>query len=494
MNAVLKQFLERNVLFIILLPITWVLHGYINNYGLIPQKDAILLALFYCGVALAMTGIFLLFYRNIFKAALLSFFLLSLQFFFGPVHDWLKDLFSGTIFVKYSFLLPLIFLLIITISIYLKRSKKNFHKVTIYLNILFFILIIVDGFSMAIRSKIAQKNINNPNLNFSSCKNCPKPDIYLIVADSYPGNRQLKDLFKFNNSAFESALNHRLFFIVDSSFSNYNFTQYSIASMLSLNYLEGINHINSNKNDIKTSRDAITNSPVISYLQSEGYDFFNHSIFDFDGQPALTIPTFLTRKLEPITRHTFTYRLMKDIGYHFVVTLKIPFMVKRHLTADLVNNKKIFEATNKIIHQRTERPKLVYTHLIMPHHPFFYDSTGQEIPLELLKDEFCYDKEARISYLKYTNKELLRLVDEILAASKDKPVIFLIGDHGIREIHEQFDPHYQFMNLNAVLLPDGDYDGLYKGMSNINVFRFFLNKQFKQNLPMLKDSTIMITD
>ncbi|HRF18796.1 MAG TPA: hypothetical protein PK977_11535, partial [Chitinophagaceae bacterium] len=93
MNTSLKQFLERNVLFVILLPILWVLHGYTNNLGLVPKKDALLLALFYCSVALILTGILWLFYRNIFKAALLTFLLLSLQFLFGPVHDFLKGSF-----------------------------------------------------------------------------------------------------------------------------------------------------------------------------------------------------------------------------------------------------------------------------------------------------------------------------------------------------------------------------------------------------------------
>lgn len=494
MIKAITTILKRKILFIILLPVTWVLHGYLNNYGLVPQRDAVLLALLYCGVGLLLTGIFWLFYRNIFKAALLSFFLLCLQFFFGPLHDFLKEYLSGNFISKYSFLLPFILLLLITVSIYIARSKKNFYQATLYLNTLMGILIITDSFSLALKSSKTPKINNEFNEKLNPCDTCAKPDIYLIVADGYPGNRQLNDLFNFDNSKFENALRERGFFIVDSSMSNYNFTQYSVASMLSMNYLKGIKHVNSNKTDIQISRDAIKRSRVISYLQNEGYEFYNHSIFDFEGQPSVTIPTFLTRKLEPITRHTFTYRIMKDLGYHLITTFKISFMIKKYLIADMVNNQKIYAATQKTIHKKSENPKLVYSHLIMPHHPFFYDSAGQQLPLELLKDEFYYNKEARISYLKYTNSELLKLIDEIISASKNEPVIFLIGDHGIREIRGKFDTHYQFMNLNAVLLPDRNYNGLYKGMSNINLFRFLLNKMFQQNLPMLNDSTIMITD
>ncbi len=494
MTTKIKSILGRKVLFLFLLPIMWVLHGYLNNYGLIPENDALLLVLLYCGVALVLAGIFWLFYRNIFKAALLSFVLLCLQFFFGPIHDFLKETFPGTIFSKYSFLLPFIFILVIATAVYLARSKKTFYRTTTYLNTLFLIFIITDSFLLAFSNSKREKNNTESNFTFSPCDTCSKPDIYLIVADGYPGNRQLKNLFRFDNSDFENALRQRGFFIIDSSMSNYNFTQYSIASMLSMNYLNGIKHINSNKNDIKISREAISKSQVISYLQQEGYKFFNHSIFDFRGQPSVAIPTFLPRKLEPITRNTLTYRIKKDLGYHLVTTLKIPFIIKKYLTLDMVNNQKIYAATQKTIHKKSKSPKFVYTHLIMPHHPFFYDSTGKQLPLEFLKDEFYYNKEARISYLKYTNKELLKLVDEIRLASNTEPVIFLVGDHGIREIREKFSQHYLFMNLNAVLLPNKDYNGIYKGMSNINLFRIFLNKQFNQKLPLLKDSTILITD
>ena len=38
-------------------------------------------------------------------------------------------------------------------------------------------------------------------------------------------------------------------------------------------------------------------------------------------------------------------------------------------------------------------------------------------------------------------------------------------------------------------MPDGNNSGFYDGMSNVNQFRVLLNSQFKQKLPLLKDST-----
>lgn len=489
----MKRFLTILPIYTFLFIIFFIFHGYTTNYNIVPFKDSLVLIGIYFLVAAGMLTLFYFFFKNIKKSALLTLFTLAYQFFFGSLHDTLKELFPGTLITKYSFLLPASLISFIILIVYVSRRKSNFTRLTLYLNLLFLILILVDLITLvSISNKPLSKN-ETTEIRLTACDTCSKPDIYLIVADGYPGNIQLKDLFHFDNSKFENALRERGFFIVDSSRSNYNFTQHSIASMLSLSYLKGITHVNSNKTDIQICRDKIKNSPVISYFENEGYQFYNHSIFDSKEQPSIATPSFLTRKLEPITRHTFTYRIMKDLGYHLVTTLKIPFMVKKYLTLDLINNQKIYSATQKTVHKKANKPKFVYTHLVMPHHPFFYDSTGKQLPLELLQDEFYYDKNARISYLKYTNNELLKLIDEIKISSRE-PVIFLVGDHGIREIKESFDQRYLFINLNAILLPERNYDKLYKGMSNVNIFRFFLNEQFQQKLPLLEDSTIMITD
>jgi len=51
-----------------------------------------------------------------------------------------------------------------------------------------------------------------------------------------------------------------------------------------------------------------------------------------------------------------------------------------------------------------------------------------------------------------------------------------------------------FLNLNAIFFPGRDYSGVYPGISNVNLFRLVLNKHFGQQLPLLKDSTIYLTD
>jgi hypothetical protein len=130
----------------------------------------------------------------------------------------------------------------------------------------------------------------------------------------------------------------------------------------------------------------------------------------------------------------------------------------------------------------------------MPHWPYYYDSTGKETHYSRLTEEYAFNTGAFISYLKYANKVYLALIDHILTTSKKPPVIIFISDHGFREMREPVAEKYQFMNLNAVYIPSGDYTGFYSGQSNVNQFRILFNKLFHQNLPLLKDSLQVIID
>ena len=53
--------------------------------------------------------------------------------------------------------------------------------------------------------------------------------------------------------------------------------------------------------------------------------------------------------------------------------------------------------------------------------------------------------------------------------------------------------HY-YKNLNAVYFPDKDYQLMTDSIGGVNQFRVIFNTLFKQNMPLLKDSTIFLID
>lgn len=494
MKTKLLHTLRTWPVYIILLPLFFVWHGYVEHRNLVTMQDAGRLLLLYSGAAIVLFLLCWLLFSNLHKAGIAVFTLLACQFFFGAVHDAIKEILPDTFFAKYSFILPLLFAFIIAIFIFLKKTNKQLKRLVLYLNTVLLLLILVDVL-LLISKKSSNEITAVPGINgLKVCDTCSKPDIYLILADGYPGKQQLKDLFNFDNTTFENELRKRNFHVVDSSTSNYNFTMFSVASTLNMDYLAGIKGRNSDKHNIAVCFSTIKNSRVLNYLEKCGYELFNGSMFGFKNQPAAVKPTFIPAFVNPIVSQTLFYRVKRDLNYHLATTLRLKSVLKKWRTADLRNNKKIETLTRTFSETSSPSPRFIYSHFVMPHWPYYYDSTGKETHYTLLSEDYAFNTDAFISYLKYANKEYLALIDHIFKTSGKPPVIILMSDHGFREISKTVPERYHYMNLNAVYLPGGDYTGFYNGQSNVNQFRVIFNTLFRQELPLLKDSVSFLQE
>ena len=485
------NFIKPKPVFVLLLPVFFFLHGFTENYNFIPAKEAAYLTFIFIVCSLALTVLFWLLYRDHTKAALASFAFITFNFFFGSVHDFLKNIFPNTFIIRYIFILPLVSLLSIVLIIYLYKTKRRFTRITKYLNLLFILLILIDAGTLLFKST-KQQGITVAPLyrDFITCDTCDRPDIYLIIADEYAGKIQLKDIFSFDNLHFERQLQQRGFYISENSKSNYNLTVYSMASLLNMDYLKNLNRDTANQQDVLNCRKLINKNNVLDFFKSNGYDIYNYSFFYLDNKPNLVSNIFFTSNISFVMSQTFLKRFNYDLGSHFASKQTL-LDIAQH---NLFNDEKVDSLTRKIVLKKTARPKFVYAHLGMPHHPYYFDSLGKAAGYEDLSDDNKFNKKAYIDYLLYTNKILLSLVDHIKDNSEQPPIILLMSDHGFRQIERSVDKKYVFMNLNSTFFPDGNYTGLYDGMSNVNQFRIVLNTQFGQKFPFLTDSTIYLRD
>ncbi len=491
MNVALQQVFSRNPFFLLLLPAFFVLHGLLENFGIVPVKDALLLILFYTGIGLLLASIAYLLFRHWQKAFLFSFLLSCIQFFFGSFHDWLKASFPGSFIQQYSFLLPFIAVSLVLFFLLLRRIK-NTTRLFFFLNSLLLLLLCIDG--LLVTTKVFTKKLPG-KIAFTDCVSCEKPDVYLILADGYPGKVPLNDLFGYDNTAFEEALRNKGFHIVDSSRSNYNYTPFSVSSLLNMDYLEGIKGNNSNPGDIAVCASTIKQSNTLRFFEEQGYAINNYSVFDFKNQPSRINASFLLQKTKPILAQTFTGRIKKDLHYHLFTTFKIKSVIDDYTFGDRRGTEKAIRLTKETAALQTGTPKFVYSHLMIPHFPYYYDSSGRAFPLDtMLNAERNKNKDLFISYLQYSNRQLLALVDTILVHSAKPPVILLMSDHGFREFDTPVDARYHFMNLNAVFLPGKNYTAFYTGMTSINQFRVLFNTAFEQQIPLLKDSTSVLIE
>ena len=139
----MKKILETTPLFVFLLPLFFVLHGYVENLGYIRIEEALLLAGTYVAGAGIIFLLCLALFKRLAKAALAAVFFLAFYFFFGSLDDFLKA--HAHPLSKYSILLPAFLLAATALIIFLRRSSRPFRRTFLLLNSMFLCYILIDG-------------------------------------------------------------------------------------------------------------------------------------------------------------------------------------------------------------------------------------------------------------------------------------------------------------------------------------------------------------
>lgn len=485
--------------YIFLLPLFFVTHGYNENYGLIAFGDILFLLAGYCVTALVITALAYFLCKNISRAAFLAGLILGVYFFFGAAHDFLK-LHSGWAH-RYSVLLPFLFVTVLLSALLLKKAKRRFLRVNLFFNGLFLIYFLVDITAIGWKALHPGRNTISTGPGYHDgarpCDTCANPDIYFLVFDEYASSVNLKETFQYNNEALDSFLAKQGFFVQAHSFSNYNFTPFSVASILNMNYVNGpFNPDSVVLADYTNCEKQIKNSSVVDFLLSRNYVFRNYSIFDFAGNPSAAEVSLLPVKTKLITEQTLFRKLWHDIGWNFLGGRFGTGWITENLVYNnlKLNNKMQRYLQEEVIAVRSQ-PRFVYAHFEMPHWPFYYNAAGQPRNKDVLITELNGIHSASYTgYLPYTNDKLEAMVLSIQQSTHRQAVIIIMGDHGYRvDLKGRTRNHY-FQNLNAVYFPRRNYGLLKDSISGVNQFRVIFNSLFNQSFPLLKDSAVFLKD
>jgi len=389
--------------------------------------------------------------------------------------------------------------MLILFFIYIKKTNKRFQRFSLLLNTLFVIYILLDISLLIWKSATPRKyNLSVSAFpqyeNATICDTCAKPDIYFLLFDGYAGSKSLKGKYDFDNS-IDDYLIKKGFQIQTDSRSNYNFTGFSMSSILNMSYIKDFKNPNAaTANDYVGCNYLIRNNRVTAFLERNGYDILNYSIFDLKNKPALVQQYFLPQTKKIITERTFFNRINADIGWHLYRRLNLPINPKKHFLNHITNNTFFFSLLKQTTSQKSKTPRFVYAHFLLPHSPFFFDKSGKRRDHKIIFKEDDYNTPSSyLEYVDYTNSILKDLVNIILT-NNPNAVIILMGDHGYRLPTNESNPIHHFNNLNAVYYPDKDYKQLYNSISGCNQYRVIFNKLFNLNFSLLKDSSIFIKD
>ncbi len=298
------------------------------------------------------------------------------------------------------------------------------------------------------------------------------PDIYYIVLDMYGRADTLKAAYRFDNSEFIGELEALGFNVAECSMSNYVRTELSLASSLNMTYLSS--DLDPRINPESTARSPLWNlireSAVENYLRERGYRVAAFATgfpwSEWDDADVYVFPDPLEgelTELENLLLDTTAFAALEEEGLVDLTDVKFGRYRERTQLA--------LDTLPAIPQMDLGGPKFVFAHLIIPHPPFVFAEDGSPADAVAFlneKNQYPSDKFAAgyVMQAEFINREMTRILEEIIARSETPPVIVIQGDHG---------PWLQTKErrlsiLNAYHLP-GHADAIFETITPVNTFR-----------------------
>lgn len=492
--------------FIIIHPFLFALYHilFLFSYNIeqVSKFDFLLPAAITLGLTLLLVLFSILIIRDYNKAAIIISLIIILFFSYGRVFDLILDQYIGTFEIdRHRYLLFAWGSIFVCGAYLIIRTHTNLHNVTNLLNITALFLVLITIFNIGVyQFKLANiQQDNNTRLkcleltttNFDDVSELR--DIYYIILDGYASTSTLKNVYNYDNQSFDEYLVKNDFYVASKSHSNYPMTFLSLASSLNLKYINYLaDVIKTGSREQIVPNQMITDNEVMNFLKLKGYKFINcssgwgpteHNIFADLNISSEKVKEFLrvliqTTMLRPIER-PFRHDLRESRMYTYSKLAKI---------------------------HRINGPKFVFAHIVAPHPPYLFDKNGEPVPgasLTLAGDLFR-KKNDYINQLIFTNKQIEKIISEILTNSKVAPIIILQADHGTAStipldmffLNAGLDGlptktmlKERFGILNAYYLPDGGSDLLYESITPVNTFRLVFDYYFGTNCGLLDDES-----
>ncbi|MBS4759770.1 MAG: sulfatase-like hydrolase/transferase [Clostridium sp.] len=343
---------------------------------------------------------------------------------------------------------------------------------------------------------IPQQTLSEAKLHVETKYNTERimPDVYIIILDSYPNNEVLKRDFNYDNYEFINYLKNKGFFVYDKMLSNYTKTIGSLPSFTNFEYLENIKY--------DTSSEALNKSELFYNAKKYGYKtIFINTYIEFSINDNAYIDKVLDfsniySSQEYILTSLFFYNTLYENLYRYfdkLFSIDDGEMWKKLPNPDSIAN-------------QHNSPKFIFAHILSPHFPYMKNDKGEKVHetdklINPMDNEYKINKESCLKYILYTNKKTEQTIEEILKASKNKPYIIIMGDHGLRLhyfehnddkktniiFNEKNTINSYFNTFAAIYTPEKDYTLYKKANSLINFLIIFSNELFKTNYKLKQD-------
>ena len=313
----------------------------------------------------------------------------------------------------------------------------------------------------------------------------PQRDIYLMVFDRYGSDWSIRERFGIENDLYPD-LEAAGFQVIPGARSNYRATDYSIATMLSMNLLDDLTTtVGRDSGDRTPARARLLDHEVGRFMKANGYRY--------DHISAWYEPTYDNPIADRVLRYGKTTEF-EAVLHAATVMPRIQDLIGQRPVDDEFRDRHRNEAlfAFRTLERIADDPALTFTfaHILLPHPPYGFGEGGRIV----LKSEEESRPEAELyaQQLSFTNDKIRETVDALLAGPDETdPIIVITGDEGpflcfnvdcIDGSPETYG--IRFGTLRAYHLPGLDYT-VPSDDTGVNIFRMILREYFGVDMPDL---------
>lgn len=357
--------------------------------------------------------------------------------------------------------------------------------IVIVLNIIYIISNISQLNSEYIKQNIVDINVGHED----------KPDIYHIILDGYLGREALKDYTGFYNDDFYNKLKSMGFETHNNIYSNYNYTVYSISSILNMDYFH--NYMSSEelssdmylKDKLSYGFFRAIYSKLVLSLKKAGYKIIirGETIFSESIQNLChTVVDVQSSQSYAINANATIITFLKT-----TVISKF-FMISRKASRDhAAYLKRVFQELGN--DHKMQSPAYSLYHILAPHPPFCFNRDGTINEKYSSMIEYpAYDKDVLEAYKNhmlcindFTIDAVKKLID-IIKIKNRKAVILIHSDHGLLMTNPSKAGYNTLLALYKYKFDD-DTEIFKENMTLVNIMPLLFNYLFNTNIALNED-------
>ncbi len=378
--------------------------------------------------------------------------LLGWLLFFGVLQQELISIEPLAPISRLKYLLPLTAILVLLFCFWYGRRNSKPVKATLFLNIVFLLFIMAELMFPGGRNSGKVDFLASPPVSVTPQDFRQHPDIYLLLMDEYTGEEGTSNYFHFSNKPFIDSLQQLGFQVLHNSHSDYDYTVYSVASLLNMSRLNIRGALSAdNTAAYQHALNAITDNRLCKLLAASGYQIHNKSLFRIGNSLPERASDYLPQDLELVFHPSLPMKLYRAFP-QWMHAARVDRFAASWYKKTANANERILQDSAARQYTADTAPDFSYWHFNLPHEPYLYDADGK--PVQTLFYEKQPDADsAYLHYLEYTNRRLQPFLRRMLEDTRGEAVILLLSDHGYRTPDKN---PVAFSTLNAVYLPGRD--------------------------------------